>query len=451
MTDVLDRSAVTGARSPERTGAETPAHASPGATGAPDRRCVPVAARLVLAGLSAGAGAVHLAMVPSHMESSAVEGLGFAAVGWFQVVTAVLLLTRAARGLLRLVVLANVGFLGVWAISRTWGLPVGEHSGHPHDAAFVDLATVGIEVALVVLAAVVLGRTGVGRRAQAGRRAVAIGVVGALGALGLATAAIASPSARDHAGTAHGGHGDDPGVAAAGHDHGPAGGAATGAARAADDKGLSKLVNGHQHAFGEVKLDPATQAALTQQLSQTHRLIAKYPTVAVAEAAGYRRAGPFSPGLGAHYLGLGNQAADSIQGVDGPMWPMLIFDGTDPDSPLAGFMFLSSRSGEPEGFVGPNDHWHYHTNACIVNRNGVIESPFGADRNVTVQQCRAVGGSLIRVTQYMVHVWTVPGYESPRGVFSEINPKLTCPDGTYHTVPAKQRGLRVNACRSAPA
>ena len=46
----------------------------------------------------------------------------------------------------------------------------------------------------------------------------------------------------------------------------------------------------------------------------------------------------------------------------------------------------------------------------------------------------------------MVHVWTVPGYESPQGVFSELNPKMTCPDGTYFTVP-----LRSSAPARAPA
>ena len=61
--------------------------------------------------------------------------------------------------------------------------------------------------------------------------------------------------------------------------------------------------------------------------------------------------------------------------------PMLIFDGLDPDAPLAGFMYIAYGTGaEPEGFAGPNDHWHYHERVCIVYQpDGTIDTPFGAD------------------------------------------------------------------------
>lgn len=442
MTDVLERAvrpdlADGVPAEPARSAASTcPVLAWPG--------------RVLLAALAGAAGVVHLAMVPSHMDASTAEGLAFAAAGWTQVVSALLLVARPTRAVLRFVTASTTVFLGAWVVSRTLGLPFGEHPGHPADAEFVDSATVGIEAALLVLAGGLLTRPARAPEppASAPRRpaplaGTLVGVVAPLAVVALATAALASPSARDHAAGSHGDHSD---AAAAGHGHG------VGTAAAADDKGLSKLENGHQHGSGEVKLDPATQAALTQQLNQTRALIAKYPTIAAAEAAGYRRAGPFSPGLGTHYIGLGNRdmADDVLQGVDGPMFPSLIYDGTDPDSPIAGFMYLSLKAGQPpEGFVGPNDHWHYHTNTCVVYRNGVIEAPLGADRNVTLDQCRAVGGRLIPVTTYMIHVWTVPGYESPRGVFSEVNPKLTCPDGTYYTVPASKIGFRLNACRRA--
>ena len=47
----------------------------------------------------------------------------------------------------------------------------------------------------------------------------------------------------------------------------------------------------------------------------------------------------------------------------------------------------------------------------------------------------------------MVHVWPVPGYESEQGLFSNLNPKLTCPNGTYYIVPSEELGTRSNACR----
>jgi hypothetical protein len=407
------------------------------------------AGRVLLAVLLGSAGAIHLAMVPSHIESSSVEGIGFALVGWFQIGLGLGFLGRPSRAALRLAMLANVAFVGVWAISRTWGLPVGEHSGHPHDVGFVDLVCVGIEVAVVVTAALLLEHPSWGRTWHGARLAVA--AVIPVSVVALATAALASPSARDHAHTSHSG---DVLTAASSHDHVHGLGTASGVAPA-DDLGLSKLENGHQHAFGEVKLDNATQAALSRQLNETSKLIAKYPTIAAAEAAGYKRAGPFSPGLGTHYIGLGNRNMDDdvIQGIDGPMYPALIYDGTTPDAPLAGFMFTSFKGpdgAEPGGFVGPNDHWHYHTRVCLVNRNGAIEAPFGADHaDVSLRDCLRVGGHMTAVTTYMVHVWSVPGYESPKGVFSEVNPKITCPDGTYYIV--KKVGWRINACKSAAA
>ena len=53
--------------------------------------------------------------------------------------------------------------------------------------------------------------------------------------------------------------------------------------------------------------------------------------------------------------------------------------------------------------------------------------------------CTEAGGSFIDLTGYMVHVWSVPGYESPDGMFTELNRKVTCPDGTCYDPP---RGVR---------
>jgi hypothetical protein len=398
--------------------------------------------RWMLAALSLGAGAIHLAMVPSHWSGSAVEGAGFAVVGWFQVVCGVVLLGGASRRLLQAVLLGNLAFIGVWGISWIWGLPVGSHSGHPHDPAFVDGTCVALEVGAVLAAWALLRHASVERVWAKARFAAA---VVPFAVLALATGALASPSARGHADGSHGEHGAHDAEAAPGG-HGEH------ADSEADVKsGLAALQNGHQHGGGVVEIDDATQAALSVQLAETTRLTAKYPTIAAAEAAGYRRAGPFSPGLGTHYSGFGGNAEDHLVGVDGvKMMPTLIYDGVEPDAPIAGFMYYSLGSGVPEGFVGPNDHWHFHTKVCIVAKDGKIEAPLGADRDdVTQEMCTRVGGSLIDSTGYMVHVWTVPGYESPRGTFSEVNPKITCPDGSYHTVGTDDGVVRLSNCRSA--
>jgi len=46
----------------------------------------------------------------------------------------------------------------------------------------------------------------------------------------------------------------------------------------------------------------------------------------------------------------------------------------------------------------------------------------------------------------MLHAWVVPGYDSPQGVFSDLNAGITCRDGSYNTVPLNQLGERTTAC-----
>jgi hypothetical protein len=95
--------------------------------------------------------------------------------------------------------------------------------------------------------------------------------------------------------------------------------------------------------------------------------------------------------------------------------------------------------------------WHYHSDVCMVERaDGGIDVPFGADASdVTPAMCDEVGGEFLSNTGYMTHVWTVPGYEGVDGVFGELTPAVTCPDGTYYAVPLRDIAYRDSACRSA--
>jgi hypothetical protein len=181
----------------------------------------------------------------------------------------------------------------------------------------------------------------------------------------------------------------------------------------------------------------------------------KYPRLKDAIAAGFRRAGPYAPGLGLHvikFAGTGSANVDGTMDADALANPLsILYDGTGPNAKIAGFMYYSFSSKQPEGFAGDNDYWHYHTNVCSkYNADGSSDAPLGADRPVTQAQCAAVGGILLPTTQYMVHVWTVPGYTvsaADGGVFGEVNPALTCADGTYHMLPMDQWASHpVNVC-----
>jgi hypothetical protein len=204
-------------------------------------------------------------------------------------------------------------------------------------------------------------------------------------------------------------------------------------------------------------LDQNTQADLNAQFTTTREVAKLYPTVRAAEAAGYRRAGPYSPGLGAHYTRFNGYAAnaDGVMDEQDLLNPMaIIYDGVEPDSKIAGFMYYSFSEKEPAGFVGGNDHWHYHTNVCVApGPNGATEAPLGADLSVTQAQCGAVGGTLMPQTSWMTHVWTVPGYlvgAEHGGVFGEVNPALKCSDGSYYMLPQSEWPTHLtNVCRSA--
>jgi hypothetical protein len=208
-----------------------------------------------------------------------------------------------------------------------------------------------------------------------------------------------------------------------------------------NDKGWSKVENGTGHHMAPdvplALIPAATRAEMLRQLALTLDVVKKFPTVKDAEAAGYRRAGPFIPGLGAHYIGGRSSRTGIMTDADILAPSTIIFDGTAPNSPIAGFMYMTAAASptapEPEGFAGPNDKWHYHTGVCTIRgANGATEI-FGFDGSITADECRTKRGNFVSATQYMLHVWTVPGYSSPLGVYSHANPALTCPDGTYHT------------------
>ena len=397
----------------------------------------------LIAALSGAAGVVHLAMVPSHMGEWTAEGVAFALVGWAQLVAAVLLLTRPSRAVLWATVVGNVAFVGAWVVTRTTGSPFGPHAGHAESASFVDGAAVGLEMALVLLAAGLLIRP-VGLRV--GQH---VPQVLGVSAVVLASVALASPSARNHAHDAHGSHDE--------HDHSEAA-TGSGSAAAKDDRGLALLSNGHHHEIVNRKLDAKTQAALDKQLAITHEVSAKYPTVAAAEAAGYHRIGPYFPGIGAHYGKTGPDELNRAGVMDrnALLHPMsIIYNGTEPTSRVAGFMYLSLHETEPAGFAGPNDVWHYHEQLCLkYNANREIDVPYGLDHQATKAQCDAAGARLLDISPWMVHVWSVPGWDDDPevGTFGEVHTDLTCSDGTYYMLPIEQwADHRLNICRADAA
>jgi hypothetical protein len=187
--------------------------------------------------------------------------------------------------------------------------------------------------------------------------------------------------------------------------------------------------------FGPDKpLTHAERDALAAQLVVARATAIKYPTVADATKAGFIPAGRFTPGAGAHYVSIAD-AANAFLGKGGtisnPATPLAyIYEGMAPTSRIVGLMYASFTSAPPEGFEGPNDHWHRHTNLCITRQKTKIGIPFTPDQDLKKSQCDAVHGEFFRKTMWMLHAWVVPGWESAQGVFSHANIDLHCADGT---------------------
>lgn len=106
---------------------------------------------------SVGAGMIHLALGPEHLEELGALGWGFylaAALqaGWAVAVVALLGRSGGAsrfRWPAIAGIAINVAILGAWAISRTAGLPAGETPWLPEPIGRTDTIAAALEVAIV--------------------------------------------------------------------------------------------------------------------------------------------------------------------------------------------------------------------------------------------------------------------------------------------------------------
>ena len=123
-----------------------------------ERVASPPPVLMAMASLAAAAAVIHFVMVPSHMDEFSVEGVAFAVAGWLQLLVAFYLWTQPSRAILGFTILSNLGFMAVWAVSRTVGLPVGPHSGIAEEVSVVDLTCVALEAGLILMAIALLFR-----------------------------------------------------------------------------------------------------------------------------------------------------------------------------------------------------------------------------------------------------------------------------------------------------
>lgn len=479
-----------------------------------------IAPRLLLASLSLAAGGVHLAMVPIHAQSSTTEAIGFAGVGWAQVILGIALMLRPSREILGGAMLLNVAVIAMYVVSRTAGLPVTDPAWDPETVSGIDMMTTIFEAVIVAGAGLLLLRPGFGatRAESSGFSFETAAVASAIPliVLVITSAALADPDLVRHShgasnsalvSSTSGGHGHagtnidsatlvslaenrcDLGfnpaaywkeTALAGIDT-LMGGQATvsdhnASASVVGSAELDKLIAQQMTSEGEIgdammvlslakvsddvyedwlrwlgasgiashahmenplapddnrgmggHLGPQAWHAMTDQaqcdalaadLELARQTALKYPTVADAEAAGWRRVTGYVPGIAAHYMNF--RLVDGEFNIEEP--EMLLYDGIEPNSNVVGLSYYVRHAGTAEptqGFVGNNDHFHRHDGLCVSDA-GVI-----GDSTTTEEECAAMGGRKADGSSgWMNHVWVVPGCESPWGMFSGANPIL---------------------------
>ncbi|MGH2572648.1 MAG: hypothetical protein ACRDGU_04060 [Actinomycetota bacterium] len=150
-----------------------------------------VAATRGLALVSAGAGAIHLAVIEEHVADSLLFGAFFVVVAAFQLGWAVLMVSRPSRLLCAAGAVANAFVVSIWAVSRSTGLPIGPGAGIPEPVGFIDGVATAYEAVIIGGAmALMQGVPAVPRALRARTRSVlgwgVAGVVGVLAALSLA-------------------------------------------------------------------------------------------------------------------------------------------------------------------------------------------------------------------------------------------------------------------------
>ncbi|HEX6500660.1 MAG TPA: hypothetical protein VF054_16750 [Micromonosporaceae bacterium] len=107
----------------------------------------------VAAVMSVVAGLAHYAVVPEHRAEWVWYAVFFTVLGAFQVIWAALAWTGDRRVLLT-GALVNLAVIGLWAVSRTSGLPVGPDAGEPEAVGALDVVCVAAEAIIAACALV---------------------------------------------------------------------------------------------------------------------------------------------------------------------------------------------------------------------------------------------------------------------------------------------------------
>ena len=382
--------------------------------------------RWLLAALSVGAGFIHFAVSGGHYDVSWMHGTFFAVVAWLQIAWAVGVILRPTRRLLTAGVVLNAGIIGVWALSRIWGVPIGPDAWTPESVTLADALSSGFEAGIVVFSLAVLVRPALAQRSVRPSFALT-----GLGVTGLAVAMVSTVALTPSFASDHHGHGGDEAAGqshganavADGHSHTATAGAAvknTPCNTSGPPASSGQVEHGHRGPAPWTPIsDPQQRSAFEQEVAVAHQVTVDYPTVQDAEAAGYTKVTPYVPCIGAHYISVGHL----IGKFDYTHPAMLLYDGTNPDSKIVGLSYATfgDPSKQPETFEG-RAPWHQHNKNGGLCLKGI--TVVGAE-GISAEKCAQREGHKVKLDNlWMMHMWIADGWPSSWGLFSSEHPDL---------------------------
>ena len=116
-------------------------------------------AALAAALLSLVAGWIHFAYVSSHWDNWWAYGAFFLGSGAFQALFAPAMLKWPNRWTALVGIAGNLAIVGMYVMSRTYGIPAGPHTGVVEKATLIDLSCTAAEIVLVGILLGMVGTT----------------------------------------------------------------------------------------------------------------------------------------------------------------------------------------------------------------------------------------------------------------------------------------------------
>jgi hypothetical protein len=350
-----------------------------------------------LAALSAGAAAIHFAVVFEHFSEYVLYGVFFLIIAWAQAIWAAVVLWRPSRPWLWLGIAGNAVIVVVYFASRITGLPFGPDKGHTEAFGALDLVSIILELALIAGCAALLWRPSLADRPV--RRRTGFAYIASLAAfpavvIGVTTAVMT------------------PGWAGS---EGPAGmmstssmttaATAPGAQPGMGDMGTTSGLP-DMRMYGSTA--PATAAqvvAAANLIKATDASLARYKNVQAAFAAGYTYVLKTN---GEEHL-LYNGPNPAYAGLNPQHPSSLVYAINVPHHApiLLGAMYIENDRANGPQVGGGLTRWHSHLTVCENGKPTI--AGFGVQLRGTCNPATWHN----QYTAQMLHVWVVPYLGGP--------------------------------------